>query len=240
MTTVSFEVFPRVLDALLWPEQDPKLRRKRERILRTATGLFERHGYRKTSVDQVARQAGVAKGTVYLYYRNKAELVYHAIAFEKRAYVDRVAPIFDLGMTPVDRLRAMIAIGVMLSREMPLTSSLIRGDHEIAIALEEMDEKVLTDVNEQQVTVTMQLLHEAGANWSTDELRRRGQVLMDLMFAVATTDRVPEAPAELEVYARTLADAIVGGIVNTAGTPLPDDLFNLSPAPTDTSAIRVA
>ena len=37
--------------------------------------LFERLGYRRTSVDEVARQAGVAKGTVYLYFKTKADLL---------------------------------------------------------------------------------------------------------------------------------------------------------------------
>ena len=52
------------IESFLWPEQDEKLRRKRERILRAATDLFVRLGYRKTSIDEVAKQAGVAKGTV--------------------------------------------------------------------------------------------------------------------------------------------------------------------------------
>ena len=44
----------RWLDEFLWPEPDGKQRAKRARILTSATSLFVRYGYRKTSIDEVA------------------------------------------------------------------------------------------------------------------------------------------------------------------------------------------
>jgi AcrR family transcriptional regulator len=42
--------------------------------LGAALELFGRYGYRRTSIDDIARQAGIAKGTVYLYVENKESL----------------------------------------------------------------------------------------------------------------------------------------------------------------------
>src|SRR5580692_11026068 len=47
---------------------------KRDRILDAAQSLFVRYGVKRTSIDEVAREAGVAKGTVYLSFKSKAEL----------------------------------------------------------------------------------------------------------------------------------------------------------------------
>jgi AcrR family transcriptional regulator len=47
---------------------------KRDRILDAAQSLFVRYGVKRTSIDDVAREAGVAKGTVYLSFEFKAEL----------------------------------------------------------------------------------------------------------------------------------------------------------------------
>lgn len=47
---------------------------KREAILAAALALFGRYGYRRTSIDDIAREAGVAKGTVYLYVESKEAL----------------------------------------------------------------------------------------------------------------------------------------------------------------------
>src|SRR5918992_4573144 len=48
---------------------------KREAILRAATQVFARHGYFQSQVADVARAAGVAAGTVYLYFRSKDDLL---------------------------------------------------------------------------------------------------------------------------------------------------------------------
>jgi AcrR family transcriptional regulator len=47
---------------------------KRDRILDAAQKLFVRYGVKRTSIDDVAREAGIAKGTVYLSFKSKAEL----------------------------------------------------------------------------------------------------------------------------------------------------------------------
>src|SRR5690348_15327217 len=52
---------------------------REERLLDAATTLLIRWGYRKTTVDDVAREAGVGKGTVYLHWKDKTELFSAAI-----------------------------------------------------------------------------------------------------------------------------------------------------------------
>ena len=47
---------------------------KRAQILSAAERLYLRYGIRRTSVDDVAREAGIAKGTIYLYYDSKESL----------------------------------------------------------------------------------------------------------------------------------------------------------------------
>lgn len=47
---------------------------KQERILEAAEKLFARFGHKKTSIDEIAQQAGLGKGTIYLYFRSKDEL----------------------------------------------------------------------------------------------------------------------------------------------------------------------
>lgn len=59
--------------------RDPVLRR--EAVLDAAQSLFVEQGIGRTSVDQIARRAGVAKGTVYLYFTTKDEI---AAALEER------------------------------------------------------------------------------------------------------------------------------------------------------------
>ena len=52
---------------------------KRTVILDAALLLFGRYGYRRTSIDDIAREAGIAKGTVYLYFETK-EAIFRALS----------------------------------------------------------------------------------------------------------------------------------------------------------------
>ena len=47
---------------------------KRAAILRSAQKLFSQYGYRRTSIDDIAREAEIAKGTVYLSFNSKEEI----------------------------------------------------------------------------------------------------------------------------------------------------------------------
>jgi AcrR family transcriptional regulator len=48
---------------------------KRQRILDAARKRFRYYGFRKTTMQEIARDAGVAVGTVYLYFKDKDDLL---------------------------------------------------------------------------------------------------------------------------------------------------------------------
>ena len=57
------------------PQEDRSRRQERaDRILDAAAELILRWGYKKTTIDDIARQAGVAKGTIYLHWKTREDL----------------------------------------------------------------------------------------------------------------------------------------------------------------------
>lgn len=63
------------------PEAPTRGDDKRRRILDAATSLFARYGYRRTSVDLLAAEAGVAKPTLYAYFTDKED-VFRAVCVD--------------------------------------------------------------------------------------------------------------------------------------------------------------
>lgn len=61
-----------------------------ERILAAAAELVGRHGPQKTTVAEIARAAGVGKGTAYLYWPSKEELLLALLAHETVAWIRSV------------------------------------------------------------------------------------------------------------------------------------------------------
>jgi AcrR family transcriptional regulator len=54
---------------------------RRKEILRAAWHLIQRYGFNKTAVGEIAREAGIGKGTIYLYFKSKEEILV-ALAYE--------------------------------------------------------------------------------------------------------------------------------------------------------------
>lgn len=47
---------------------------KRETILAAAFHIYQSQGFRRATVEDIAQKAGIAKGTIYLYFQNKEEI----------------------------------------------------------------------------------------------------------------------------------------------------------------------
>ncbi len=74
--------------------RERKLQRKEE-ILAAAFQVFAAHGYEATRIDEVARQAGIAKGTIYLYFRDKERLFRAVVRSLIQKRFDAVAESFQ-------------------------------------------------------------------------------------------------------------------------------------------------
>lgn len=80
---------------------------KRDAILRAAIRTFAERGYFNSQVADVARAAGVATGTVYLYYRSKDELLVSIFQrMMREAMADAKAALDGLD-DPAERLRRL-------------------------------------------------------------------------------------------------------------------------------------
>jgi AcrR family transcriptional regulator len=104
-------------------------RAKKDCILRSATRAFNRFGFKKASVDEIAREAGVAKGTVYLACDSKEDLFYQALLTETRSWSADIARLID-PRTPADDLLGTVALAALDSLERrPMVRDLLLGRH---------------------------------------------------------------------------------------------------------------
>jgi AcrR family transcriptional regulator len=52
-------------------------REKKERVLNAATDLFAERGFHRAEMDEIARRAGISKGSLYNYFKSKDDLFLH-------------------------------------------------------------------------------------------------------------------------------------------------------------------
>jgi AcrR family transcriptional regulator len=189
--------------------------RTRARILRAATTLFQQQGYRRTSVDQVAQEAGVAKGTVYVHFKTKAELLFHAIREEKKRFIGPFLPLLTEDLEPAERLRRYLEQLIVAISDAPLTSRLMSGDREMLLFMEELPAELKAEVERTQATGMEALLSGVGSfdRLSGQERQKRAKVLYGLVLAApALIEERARGGMSLTEYAAQLARVVVDGI----------------------------
>ena len=185
----SMEELQRVVASVGQPVEDDARARKRRRLVEVATALFMRHGYRKTSIDDVAAEAGIAKGTVYLYFKTKADLLVATVRAEKLAYLERVRPLFDEGIDGRERLRRYLRMSVELTAEMPLTSRTLGGDRDILAALSEVPPETMRASMELGMDFLGDLIAGAtGVALPAESMREKALALTGVMLSVVMAD----------------------------------------------------
>jgi AcrR family transcriptional regulator len=77
----------------------------RRRILESARKIFFRDGFAAANLDEVATEAGVAKGTIYRYFESKAELYVAVLAQNAEVFVKRMESTIDAGLGAEEQIR---------------------------------------------------------------------------------------------------------------------------------------
>ncbi len=108
------------------PPQDPARQLARaHRILDAAAELILRWGYDKTTIDDVAKQADVAKGTIYLHWKTRDALFAALLRRERVLLLEEVRAAAPATLRELMRGLA----GALLRR--PLMRALLLGDNEV-------------------------------------------------------------------------------------------------------------
>lgn len=187
---------------------------KRRRIIAAAADLFARVGYRRTSISDIAKQAAIAKGTVYLYFPNKAAILLKVALHERLVLYQKMAPLLGAESDPTQRLRQLLRQAVLLADSMPVSNRIKAGQPDLIAALRELDLSTLRQAAAVFVAIFRWLIRSAAPTLPDDLLEDRVTALIAVlqgMPAIAQPrsfgGRSPEA------FADALADVLLFGAV---------------------------
>ena len=88
-------------------DQSTKERRRRE-IVRAAVDTFAERGYFEARMREIAKRAGVADGTLYLYFRGKEDLLVCVLEEYAQAFLSRARRDAASLPDPCDKLRVVV------------------------------------------------------------------------------------------------------------------------------------
>jgi AcrR family transcriptional regulator len=85
----------------------------RDAILDATDRLLARYGYRKMTVEDIAVEAGIGKGTIYLHFSSKEEVVLSHIDRIVERLNEQLQQIASSDSTPDEKLRRMLLLRVL-------------------------------------------------------------------------------------------------------------------------------
>jgi AcrR family transcriptional regulator len=184
---------------------------KREAILRASWDLIKHYGYNKTTIDDIAKRAAVGKGTVYLYFQSKAEIMLSLTDRTNERIVARLEEIAATGAPPAERLRACL-----LHRVMALWDIVDRHPHSEDVIAKMMPDVVarLDHYVRRHGEILGRVIHEgcaAGAFLSADPVAA-GLLLANLFEFLTPPYYRFSSRASLEAFANEVVDLLLTGL----------------------------
>jgi AcrR family transcriptional regulator len=82
-------------------------------ILDAADRLLARYGYRKMTIDDLAREVGIGKGTVYLHFKSKEDVALSRIDRVIEGLKTEMKKLANSKQEPAQRLRSMLMLRVL-------------------------------------------------------------------------------------------------------------------------------
>jgi AcrR family transcriptional regulator len=167
---------------------------KKEQIRRAALAVFARRGFHGTTVEDIAQEAGIAKGTIYLYYTSKQEIL---IAIFRR-YIDAMLDFVD-GL-----LDSALSVSEILAEFVKRQIDMIREEPDLMRVLSRRSLLALSDGDERMLEFQRYLLDRIAT------LLERGKKLgemraLDVRIAACAMLALQETlPLYLTVYADSL------------------------------------
>ena len=106
---ISLEYFNSVAELYkvrkpIMPSKDDK----RSRILQAAVKVFAQLGFYNAKVSQIAKNAGIADGTIYLYFKNKDEILISFFEEEMARFIAKVSKEIESETDVKTRLRVFV------------------------------------------------------------------------------------------------------------------------------------
>jgi AcrR family transcriptional regulator len=162
-----------------------------KRVIRAAEELFKRVGFRAVTMEAVAREADVAKATLYAYFKNKDELYLAVCARMARLLARAVEQALAPPRTPLD---ARLAEAVIAKHRMVF--ALVRGSPhaaELFSAKDAMAGEIFANLDTEILKrIAQGLAADAKLSPSAERLARA------LYFGSADLARRSESAAEME------------------------------------------
>jgi len=147
---------------------------KPQQIIDAAIRVFARNGYYNSRVSDIAREAGIASGTIYLYFKTKDEILVTLFREKMAEWVASVRREIAAEHDPLAKIRKIVALHFKVLEENPDLAEVVQVELR-------QGQKFFRGASAHEVSAYFDVIHDVLAEGAAAGLIRR-----DLPLKVAT------------------------------------------------------
>lgn len=129
----------------------------RDIIVKSATQVFTRFGFKKTSMDDIARSIRMGKSSIYYYFKSKEEIFQAVVDSEADLLRIKVNKILEGSDDSMSKLRAYVKLRMDLIKQLSNYMEILKNDDLMNLAL---TEKIRKKYDDEEVTIIRRILEE--------------------------------------------------------------------------------
>ncbi len=185
---------------------------KKDCILLQAARAFARFGFKKASIDDIAREAGVGKGTVYLAADSKEDLFYQVLHRETRAWQAECARTIDPRLPADELLEKLLATAMGYVEKHPLVLDLLLGEtlRTLPNWADRLEE--LRAIGRTNVIEVLRIGIKQKAFRADLEVDTVASLLQDFQLAAYRRPETRDTPKDVKARVRVGLDLVLNGL----------------------------
>lgn len=95
--------------------REQKIAKKKREILRSAAAVLAEKGYHGTTMEEIAAQLLMTKGSMYYYFKNKDDILYHCHQMIMELCLEKIEEVVNSDLNPIEKLESAIKAHILLS-----------------------------------------------------------------------------------------------------------------------------
>lgn len=187
---------------------------KYEKIIEAAIDVIAENGFHQAQVSKIAKKAGVADGTIYLYFKNKEDLLLSLFREKLNLYVGKLESAIRAKQTVQEKLQALIHMHFVNLSENPNWAIVTQ------LELRQSDKQLRKQIGENLRGLFALLDHiiEAGKREAVFDINLDNRLARQMIFGTidetVTTWVMKEHKFDLVALAHPLSQLLLNGLIN--------------------------
>lgn len=180
-------------------------------ILNNSRRLFERYGYQKTTLSDIAKSMGKVKSAIYYYFSGKEEIFAQVVKDEAAVFLKELIEATEKGVAPVEKLELYVEARIELMQKVATRYAFLKNEF---FELMSIIDKNRFEADQKEKEFVTSILKNMNDNNEISNPTFRAELLVNSIKGLEVQMYVTDELIIKKEHLKPFRDFIIYGIIN--------------------------